>query len=250
MGEHTAIHWTHSTWNPWVGCRKVSAGCKHCYMFRDMKKYGKDPTDIHRTTKPVFTAPLRYEEPRLIFTCSWSDFFIEQADEWRAEAWEIIRNTPHTYQILTKRPERIAACLPSDWGDGYPNVWLGVSIEDRNAYGRLPKLRSVPVKVRFLSCEPLLESIPNMNLTGIHWVITGGESGPGCRPMDLDWARDIRDQCQRHGVPFFFKQVGGTRKVDGVWGGDELDGQRYQAFPAYLPPKVGALPLKQLEMFG
>lgn len=261
MGESTAIHWTNSTWNPWVGCRKVSQGCKHCYMFRDQARYGRDPQDVHRTTATTFDQPLHYKEPRLIFTCSWSDFFIEQADEWRADAWRIIRDTPHTYQILTKRPERIAECLPADWDNGYPNVWLGVSVEDQDAANlRIPILKHIPAKIRFLSCEPLLGPVilrswvrpsPGWAPDFIHWVIVGGESGPGARPMNAEWARSLRDECGAAGdVAFFFKQWGGNRKVGDVWGGDELDGKQHQAFPGYLPSRIGALPLKQMEMFS
>lgn len=160
MSKTTGIQWTDATWNPWLGCKKVSAGCKNCYMFREQKQYGNDPTLIRRS-KTKFNDPLKWQEPRLIFTCSWSDWFIEQADPWRAEAWEIIRQTPHhTYQILTKRPERIAECLPADWGPGYRNVWLGVSVEDqKTANVRIPILINVPAYIRFLSCEPLLGQV-------------------------------------------------------------------------------------------
>src|SRR5215472_9745754 len=128
MGGATGIEWTDATWNPWMGCRKVSPACAHCYMFSDQRRYGHDPGVIRRS-KTTFDAPLRWPtEEKLVFTCSWSDWFIEDADEWRPEAWEVIRQTPHlTYQILTKRPELIADRLPADWGRGWPNVWLGVS---------------------------------------------------------------------------------------------------------------------------
>src|ERR1700761_9152752 len=117
MGETTGIQWTNKSWNPWQGCRKVSAGCKFCYMFREKEKYGQNGSRIVRS-KTTFTAPLKWKDPSLVFTCSWSDFFIEEADEWRQEAWDIIKATPHlTYQILTKRPERIGMCLPADWGN-------------------------------------------------------------------------------------------------------------------------------------
>lgn len=158
MAETTAIEWTEATWNPWVGCRKVSQGCKHCYMFRDQERFGQDPTKVRQTAPATFRAPLKWKEPKLIFTCSWSDFFIEEADVWRPEAWELIRKTPqHTYQILTKRPERILANLPADWGRGYPNVWIGVTVEDQVAADkRIPLLLEVPTVVRFLSCEPMV----------------------------------------------------------------------------------------------
>lgn len=168
----------------------------------------------------------------LVFTCSWSDFFIEQADEWRAEAWEIIRRTPNlTYQILTKRPENIAARLPDDWGKGWPNVWLGVSIENQQYAHRADELREIPALTRFISAEPLLGAIL-LNLKGFNWVITGGESGSGFRPADINWFRIIRDQCGHNGVQYFHKQNGGTKKIDGVWGGRELDGRVYHEIPS------------------
>lgn len=232
MGERSVIEWTDSTWNPWRGCDKVSPGCAHCYMFRDQKRYGRDPSVVVRAAAPTFYAPVKsrkWEQERaaciaargrhLVFTCSWSDWFHPDADEWRDEAWSIIRNTPEsTYQILTKRPERIAECLPREWGEGWQNVWLGVSIENRRFVDRADILRRTPAAVRFISAEPLLGPLlpdgreiwekdsgerhrlwrdrsesPGLDLTGIDWLIVGGESGPGHRPMALDWARHLRD---------------------------------------------------------
>lgn len=212
MGEQTQISWTNATWNPWHGCAKVSAGCKNCYMFREKKQYGQDPTLVVRS-KTKFNDPLKWvksgKTPRYCFTCSWSDFFIAQADLWRSDAWEVIRATPQiTYQILTKRPERIAMGLPDDWGTGYPNVWLGVSVENRESKRRIDILRDVPATLRFLSLEPLLEDLGDLDLPGIGWAIAGGESGPGARPMHPNWARSVRDQCHAAAVPFFFKQWG------------------------------------------
>lgn len=210
MARISAIEWTEATWNPWHGCTKVSPGCAHCYMYREKKRYGQEPATVVRS-KTTFDAPLKWKEPQLVFTCSWSDFFIEEADPWRHEAWEIIRSTPqHAYQILTKRPQRIATSLPQGWP--FENVWLGVSVENPHFYGRIEMLRKIPAFVRFLSLEPLLAPMPHLPLAGISWVIVGGESGPGCRPMKPEWVREIRDQCARRGVPFFFKQWGGFRK--------------------------------------
>lgn len=157
MSDQTSIEWTQASWNPWHGCVKVSPGCKLCYMYRDKARYGQDPTKVTRS-KTTFNDPLKWREPRLIFTCSWSDFLIAEADGWRADAWGIIRRTPwHTYQILTKRPERFPLCLPADWGAGYPNVWLGVSVENQAlADERIPLLLQMPAAVRFVSAEPLL----------------------------------------------------------------------------------------------
>jgi protein gp37 len=226
MGAISAIEWTEATWNPWHGCAKVSPGCAHCYMYRDKKRYGQDPSVVLRS-KSTFNEPTKWVEPRLIFTCSWSDFFIEEADAWREEAWEIIRLTPqHTYQILTKRPLRIASHLPTRWP--LPNVWLGVSVENPRFFWRIESLRSVPAKVRFLSLEPLLAPMPSLPLEGISWVIVGGESGPDCRPMKAEWVREIRDQCAQAHVPFFFKQWGGARKD---LKGRVLDGRVWSAMP-------------------
>jgi protein gp37 len=222
MGLRTKILWTATflpdgtvrpghTWNPWRGCAKVSPGCAWCYMFRQQRAYGRDPAVVVRAAPATFGAPLRWRAPARVFTCSWSDFFHPAADGWRPAAWDVIRRTPHlTYQILTKRPERAREGLPPDWGAGYPNVWLGVSVElQRWAEVRVPVLTALPARVRFLSCEPLLGPLdlrpwlgdagdgpdPEPGPTaapprtsppgpgaapgagGIGWVIAGGESG-------------------------------------------------------------------------
>lgn len=234
MSDTTGIEWTEATWNPWYGCDKVSPGCAHCYMFREQRQYGRDPEVVTRS-KTKFSEPLRWKEPRTIFTCSWSDWFHEAADAWRDEAWDVIRRTPqHTYQILTKRPERIHDHLPLDWKRGYQNVWLGVSVENQRWAERIPILQDVPARVRFVSIEPLLGPVNfgehDWMLDGIGWVIVGGESGPGARPMDLKWARDIRDDCAAQGVPFFLKQLGGWPDKHG---GEKalLDGVRHVEMP-------------------
>lgn len=166
----------------------------------------------------------------MIFTCSWSDFFVAEADEWRTEAWEVIRQTPqHTYQILTKRPERIHEHLPRGWP--FTNVWLGVSVENPRFYWRIESLNSLAATVRFLSLEPLLSSMPSLPLEGISWVVVGGESGPGCRPMKAEWVREIQKQCRRARVAFFFKQWGGVKKRAT---GRILDGRTWDAMPAPL----------------
>lgn len=267
MSETSTIEWTHATWNPWMGCHKVSAGCKNCYMFRDMPKYGRDPNTVVRT-KTTFDAPLKWAksgklaERSRIFTCSWSDWFIAEADEWRNEAWAIVRDTPQfDYLVLTKRPERITDHLPADWGMGYPNVWLGTSAENQEqADKRVPLLIAAPAQTRFISAEPLLGPIdleqhltcqwypgpmieprpgtiggkpaPSLRLRGrVDWLITGGESGYDPRPCDLAWVRSIRDQCNAAGVAFFHKQHGGSRKVGGTWGGRQLDGRTWDEYP-------------------
>lgn len=296
MGETTGIEWANASWNPWMGCHKVSAGCKNCYMFRDMPHYGRDPNTVVRT-KTTFDAPLKWAKSgkvaagARVFTCSWSDWFIAEADPWRDEAWDIVRRTPqYTYLILTKRPERIEWNLPDDWNDGYPNVWLGVSAENQEqANKRIPALLNTPAAIRFVSAEPLLGPISFERWMGemdcgacrvrfggdtcpecdtqdgdgmgqigfavsnvdpyaeLHWVITGGESAlKDARYCDLDWVRAIRDQCQAVGVALFHKQHGGTRKIDGVWGGRELDGRTWDEFPG-TPPALSCAEQHQRE---
>jgi protein gp37 len=215
MGEHTGISWTDATYNPWYGCTKVSPGCAHCYMFSEQRQYGRDPELVTRS-KTKFKDPLKWKEPKRIFTCSWSDFFHEAADAWRPEVWDIIRRTPqHTYQILTKRPELVKDRLPADWGAGYPNVWLGVSVENQRWTSRIPILQGIPARLRFLSCEPLLGPVNfgehNWMLDGIRWVICGGESGVDAREMNLNWAYDILSDCHSQGKAFFMKQMSGPR---------------------------------------
>jgi protein gp37 len=208
-------------------------------MYRDKLRYGQDASQVLRS-KSSFDAPTKWKKPKVIFTCSWSDFFIEQADEWRDEAWGIIRNTPHhTYQILTKRPERIREHLPSGWPFG--NVWLGVSVENPRFYKRIEILADIPARVRFLSLEPLLAPMPRLPLAGISWVVVGGESGPGCRPMQAEWVREIRSQCGKAKAAFFFKQWGGPRK-DVT--GRVLDGKLWNAMPRrFAPSKTGLVSL-------
>lgn len=169
-----------------------------------MTRYGRDFNTVTRAKDATFYAPLKWKEPRKIFTCSWSDFFIEEADVWRGEAWNVILNTPHhTYQVLTKRPERIAAHSLA-----WPNhIWLGVSVETIRQYQRIDTIRNIGAHIRFLSMEPLLGETRNTNLEGIHWVIVGTESGSNARPTKLDWIRKLRDKCAAENVAFFVKQL-------------------------------------------
>lgn len=233
MGKTTGIAWTNATWNPWQGCTKVSDGCKNCYMYREKKRYGQDPFTVVRSKPATFNAPLKWNLPEgsRIFVCSWSDFFHEDADDWRGEAWKIMRQLPqYDFLIPTKRPERIMNALPLDWkydNKPFKNVWLGVSIEDRKtAMVRILELIKIPAHIRWLSCEPLLEAT-YLALDGtvpkgsgriyehigdkIHWVVVGGESGLNCRAMEIDWARDIVAQCRENGngIAVFVKQLGG-----------------------------------------
>lgn len=247
MGERTGIAWTDATWNPWRGCTRVSPGCAKCYMFREQERYGRDPTVVTRCSPATFNAPLKWVGPRrgaterqmagdprrFVFTCSWSDFFHADADKWREDAWDIIRRTPSlTYQILTKRPERIGECLPGDWGHGYPNVWLGTSVENEKYVDRIVRLLDNRAAIMFVSAEPLLGSWgKRLDVVGlVDWVIVGGESGPGARPMNLAWAREIRDACKEWGTAFFLKQLGGhpdARSHEKA----VLDGQTYTEMP-------------------
>lgn len=237
MGKHSAIEWTDDTWNPWYGCLKVSQGCKQCYMYRDMKRYGGEPDVVKKASRKTFYAPLKFESGHKVFTCSWSDFFIEHADEWRDEAWQIIKQTPSlTYQILTKRPENILSRLPKDWGEGYENVWLGVSVEDQEHIWRLYLLLHLPAHVHWLSYEPALDSIYlNEAISGfkhkLDWLVSGGESGSKPRKAEMEWFKSIRDQCRTFGIKYFHKQNGGNRKINGAWGGREIDGETYDEMP-------------------
>lgn len=254
MAIQSKIQWTEATWNPWHGCTKVSPGCKFCYMYRDKDRYGQDPTTVLRS-KTKFKAPLSWNEPKLIFTCSWSDWFIEEADQWRDAAWKVIKDTPqHTYQILTKRPERIKGCLPDDWGSGYDNVWLGVSVENQKYAKRIWHLCHTPAKVRFISAEPLIGRI-DLGLDAylanedgavifekklqelIHWVIIGGESGNetgkyGYRPCELGWIEAIIDQCKESNVPVFVKQLGTQLAKD--MGLKDRHGGKIEEWPDWL----------------
>ena len=221
MGKNTDISWTDHSWNPWQGCKKVSSGCKNCYMFDGQRRWGNDPENIHRSAKQTFNMPLRLKKPCKVFTCSWSDFFLKEADQWRDDAWDIIRRTPHiTYQILTKRPENIKDRLPDDWP--FKNVWLGVSAETQDKFNeRVPYLLfDIVAEKIFVSIEPMLEPIyigaaicetyKKYGLTMgryLDWVICGGESGPHYRDMEVSWAMNLKEICQSTGTPFFMKQM-------------------------------------------
>lgn len=253
MGDTTAIEWTQSTWNPVTGCTKVSPGCDHCYAERVTERwYGKGSFEQVQLHPDRLDKPLHWRKPRKVFVNSMSDLFHDAVpDEFIADVWHVMAQTPqHTYQVLTKRHARMRAwvaawCSHPNWRMPLPNVWLGVSVEDQKWAGiRIPALLNTPAAVRFLSCEPLLGPIdlygttiaplqrlydePNGQTGRIDWVIVGGESGPGARPMDAAWAREIRDQCVNARVPFLFKQWGGrTPKA----GGRLLDGRTWDEYP-------------------
>ena len=223
MATTSKIEWTQQTWNPTVGCTKVSAGCKNCYaetMAVRLKAMGTKGYEngFKLTLLPErLDEPLRRKKPAVYFVNSMSDVFHGKVPfSYIDQIFQTIRDTPqHTYQMLTKRADRLAEYFQTRTPPG--NAWIGVSVENRrHGLPRIDALRKVPAHVRFLSVEPLLESLGEMDLTGIHWVIVGGESGPNARPMKLEWLEEVRRQCDRAGVAFFFKQ----------WGGWGLDGQR------------------------
>jgi protein gp37 len=234
MGTNSHIEWTEATWNPVTGCTKISPGCKHCYaerMSRRLKAMGQRNyrNGFQVTLQPhMLEAPLHWKRPQLIFVNSMSDLFQEEVpEEFVQQVFAVMRRAHwHRYQILTKRADRL---LELDarlrWE---PHLWMGVSVESDDYKFRIDRLRKTNAAVKFLSLEPLLGPLSSLNLRGIDWVIVGGESGPGARPMDRDWVLDIRDQCQFARVPFFFKQWGGVQKSRT---GRELDGQTYDEMP-------------------
>lgn len=228
------IEWTDKTWNPVTGCDKVSPGCQFCYAERMAKRLNAMGQERYRngfrvTYHPeVLNHPKTWKKPHVIFVCSMSDLFHKDVEFSQVRSiWEVMRDTPwHTYQVLTKRPERMAK-LTQSWPK-LPNVWLGTSVESEAQYGRIDHLKRSSAETRFLSLEPLLSPMPNLNLSGIDWVIVGGESGVGARPMKDYWVREIRDKCQAEGVPFFFKQWGGLYPKRN---GRELDGMTWDQMP-------------------
>ncbi|WP_010325442.1 phage Gp37/Gp68 family protein [Marinobacterium stanieri] len=243
MGTKSKIEWTEQTWNPVTGCTKVSPGCKHCYaevMAHRLQAMGAAGYEngFKLTLMPErLSQPLKRQKPTMYFVNSMSDLFHEDVPfEYIDRVFETIRQTPrHTYQLLTKRADRLADYFSSR-GNVPGNAWIGVSVEDKQ-YGvpRIDALRQVKAEIRFLSVEPLLEDIGEIDLTNIHWVIVGGESGKGARPMKLEWVERIRIQCEKAGVAFFFKQWGGWG-ADGVKrskkvNGRELNGRIYDEIP-------------------
>lgn len=244
MGETTTISWTDHTFNPWWGCARVSPGCQHCYAESFAKRtgnavWGKD-SDRRRFGDNHWNEPLKWNRaaqgsgrPALVFCASMADVFEDRPDheEDRIRLWDLIGRTPWLeWQLLTKRPENISRMAP-DLGYWPANVWLGCTVEDQQrADERIPHLLAVPASVRFLSMEPLLGPVDLLNhVDGIDWVIVGGESGPGHRPLNPDHAVSLRTQCRHWGVPFLFKQHGGQYPTSG---GDLLDGSQHKAFPA------------------
>ena len=249
MADRSAIEWTEATWNPITGCSKVSPGCAHCYAEAISLRFGysKEPWTPQNARANVrlqesrLGQPLRWRRPRLVFVNSMSDLFHEEVPfEFIDRVWAVMAEASrHTFQVLTKRPE-----VAREWADRYPqgqlpvNVWLGVSIENSRYTYRADVLGEIPAAVRFVSAEPLLDSLfregrnrKPLDLGRIDWLIAGGESGPHARPVDVRWIRELRDACEHAGVAFFFKQWGGrTSKA----GGRLLDGQVFDDMPRRL----------------
>ncbi|HEV2299788.1 MAG TPA: phage Gp37/Gp68 family protein [Candidatus Acidoferrales bacterium] len=239
MADHSKIEWTDATWNPVRGCSKISPGCKHCYAeafaerFRGVLGHPYEQGFDLRLIPEKLTEPLKWPNPRMVFVNSMSDLFHEAVpDDYIETVGKIMRAANwHTYQVLTKHSTRMSGLLKSklSFAAKLAHVWWGVSVEDRR-YGcpRIELLRQSPAAVRFLSVEPLLEDLGTLDLSGIHWVIVGGESGPGARPIDPRWVRSIMQQCKRAKIPFFFKQWGGVHKKKT---GRMLFGRTYDELP-------------------
>ena len=246
MSLNSHIEWTDATWNPVRGCTKISPGCKHCYAetfaerFRGVKGHPYEQGFDLRLVPQKLTEPFAWRSPKLVFVNSMSDLFQPGIpDEYVRVVSEVMATANwHTYQVLTKRSERLRDLLTDrlHFAAEQDNIWWGVSVEDRK-YGlpRIEHLRQSPARVRFLSIEPLLEDLGEIDLSGITWVIVGGESGPGARPMKREWVVSIRKQCRAQGVPFFFKQWGGVRKARN---GRLLDGRTYDEYPGRIEVPV------------
>lgn len=231
----TGIEWTDKTWNPTTGCNKVSPGCKFCYAESITKRFHKSfPNGFRFTLHPErLNEPRTWRKASRVFVNSMSDLFHEEMPlDFLQHIFAVMNGCPqHTFQILTKRHERMLELAPQlRWSD---NIWMGVSVETQDYVHRVDYLRRIPAAVRFLSCEPLLGAL-ELDLSGIHWVITGGESGSKSRPCHPDWVRGIRDQCLQANVAYFHKQWGGLRSKSK---GRELDGRTWSEFPsqAYAP---------------
>jgi protein gp37 len=254
----TQIEWTDATWNPVAGCSIVTAGCTHCYameMARRLEAMGVEKyvgltrktgkrtvwNGVVRDDRDALSIPLRWRKPRKIFVNSMSDLFHERvSDEFVLDVWQVMRETPHhNYQILTKRPERMAALVAAQIGEVLPNVWLGTSIENRDVVHRIEHLRNAPAAIRFISFEPLIGPVGEVELRGIHWAIVGGESGKSARPIREEWIDEVYAQCLAASTAFFFKQWGtwgkDNRKRSKKANGREYRGQTWDEMPTAPP---------------
>jgi len=241
MATNSSIEWTEMTWNPVTGCTQVSAGCKNCYAKRmaarlqamGVERY-KDGFSV-RIHEDLVDLPKQWKKPRVVFVNSMSDLFHESVPlSFIKKVFKTMNECPqHTFQVLTKRSDRLMHLAPQlNWTQ---NIWMGVSVEDHRVMDRIEDLRVVPAAVRFLSCEPLIGALPNMNLNGISWVIVGGESGPYARPMKEAWVQDILVQCEDADVKFFFKQWGGTNKK---LTGRKLNRRTYDEMPTLAASQI------------
>ena len=239
MSQNTRIEWTDATWNPVRGCTKISPGCAHCYAetiaerFRGVQGHPYEQGFDLRLIPEKLTEPLRWRTPKMVFVNSMSDLFHERVpDDYIVAVVKVMQIANwHTYQVLTKRSNRMRNMLQTKirFAANKPNIWWGVSVENKkHGLPRISHLQEAPARNRFLSIEPLLEFLGRLNLNGISWVIVGGESGAGARLMKKEWVLDIREQCEEAQVPFFFKQWGGVRKKEA---GRSLDGRVYDEFP-------------------
>jgi protein gp37 len=253
MANKTKIEWTDATWNPVRGCTKISPGCKHCYAevfaerFRGVPGHPYEQGFDLRLIPEKLDEPLKWTQPRMVFVNSMSDLFQPGVpDNYIVKVAAVMDLAKwHTFQILTKRSRRMQELLNSklSFAAQSSHIWWGVSVENRrDGLPRIDDLRSAKANVRFLSVEPLLEDIGAINLSGINWVIVGGESGPGARPMRREWVISVRDQCRRADVPFFFKQWGGVQKSKF---GRELDGETYDEYPS---SSSSPMPVKDVRM--
>ena len=244
MAQSSPIEWTEATWNPDTGCSKISTGCQHCYAERMAKRLQAMGMPQYRngfsvTLQPNMLAlPLQWKKPRLVFVCSMGDLFHEDVPlDFIRQVFEVMKQaSQHTFQVLTKRPERtLEYATELSWPS---NVWIGTTVENALYVHRIKTLARIPAQLRFLSLEPLLGPVPRLPLRGVHWVIVGGESGPGARPMKKEWVTRIRDRCLAQGVPFFFKQWGGVNKKRA---GRTLDGRTWNDMPSSSQSKESTL---------
>ncbi|WP_040590509.1 DUF5131 family protein [Sphingopyxis sp. MC1] len=241
MADGSAIEWTDATWNPVTGCTQISAGCDNCYAKRFSERFRGVPNHpfeagFDLTIRPERIAqPLAWRRPRMIFVNSMSDLFHKQVPRaFIDKVFDTMERADwHTFQVLTKRSSLMRDYLKARYGERLApeHIWLGTSVEDAKAKSRIAQIRQAPASVRFLSIEPLIAPVGRMDLSGIHWVIVGGESGPGARPMNPEWVRAVRRQCEEQDVAFFFKQWGGIRPKTG---GRELDGREWNEMPSLV----------------
>lgn len=253
MSLNSKIEWTDATWNPVRGCTKISAGCKHCYAERFAERFRgveghpfEFGFDLRLIPEKLFE-PLTWTAPKFVFVNSMSDLFHPAVpDDYIVQVATVMERTPwHTFQVLTKRAERLRELLNGklQFAAGYRHIWWGVSVENKVAgVPRIKHLVDTPAAIRFLSIEPLLEDVGKLELSGINWAIVGGESGPGARPLRKEWVVSLRNQCRMAGVAFFFKQWGGVRKKEA---GRLLDGRTYDEFPAVRNQKIPELPFRK-----